>query len=170
MTHKERESYVQRLMAALEGDAPGTLVTESGELEAPSHTVDRIPRGFCPWRILTNADRRDRAALRAIRAEVLQASPFADLPRGADLDPLGYIAVLSHVDRFQEDPEHELKRKFPPQVWAWVYRYGLIELRATRRWLNRGYDLPDNDIIWLCQVWITTILMGGEHLLTGNRN
>jgi hypothetical protein len=167
MTHKEREIYVQQLMATLEGSAPGMLLTESGAVEALSNTVDMIPYGFCPWRILTNADRRDRVTLRAIRAEVLQASPFADLPRGADLDPLGYIAVLSHFDRFQEDPEHELKRKFPPQVWAWVYRYGLIELRATRRWLNRGYGLPDNDIIYLCQVWIAMILMGSEHLLSG---
>jgi hypothetical protein len=63
MTHEERERYAQRLMAVLEGEAPGITVTESGELEAVLPTVATIPPNFCPWRWLTGADRRDRAAL-----------------------------------------------------------------------------------------------------------
>ncbi len=169
MTHKEREIYAQKLMAVLEGEAPGLTVMESGELEALWPTVATLSPNFCPWRWLTSADRRDRAALRTLRAEVLQASPFEHLPRGAGVDPLGFIVALSHVDRFQDHPEHPLKREFPQQVWDWVYRYGRIELRATSRWLNRGYGYADDIVCYACQGWVMTILLGREDLLSDSR-
>jgi hypothetical protein len=96
---------------------------------------------------------------------VLQASPFDRFSSRERLDPLGYIVVLSHQDRFTDLPRQQLRSILPEQVWGWVDRFGQIELRATDRWLNRGYGYADNIVCYMCQAWVITILLGREDLL-----
>jgi hypothetical protein len=164
MTHKEREAYVRKLMTVLEGDGPEMVVTESGELEPLRGTtvspLDYLPRGG-----LTSADRRDRVALRALRAEVLRESPFLRMFGRRIVDPLALIIVLS---RSVEGISDEfLERVISEQVWSWVSRFLQIEQRATNRWRNRGYGVPDGLIIQSCEIWVRGILLGCDYLLAG---
>jgi hypothetical protein len=165
MTHEEREAYVRKLMSVLEGGGPEMVVTESGELETLRDTMVTLPLDFLPWGALTSADRRDRAALRALRAKVLREWPFPRTFGGMAVDPLAHISVLSRpVEGF---PDEYLRRVVPEQVWSWVSRFLQIEQRATDRWINRGYGAPDGLIIRSCEVWVRSILLGSEHLLSG---
>jgi hypothetical protein len=166
MTHKEREAYVRKLMSVLEGGGPEIVVTESGELETLRGAMVTLPLDFLPWGTLTSADRRDRAALRALRAEVLREWPFPrTFGRGVTVDPLAPISVLSRP--VEGIPDEYLGRVVPEQVWSWVSRFLQIEQRATYRWRNRGYGLPDGLIIRGCELWVRSILLGHEHLLAG---
>jgi hypothetical protein len=165
MTHEEREAYVRKLMTALEGDGPQMVVTESGELEPLQGAMVTPSLDHMPWGTLTSADRRDRAALRALRAEVLREWPLLRMFRRVTVDPLALIIVLS---RPVEGISHEfLERVIPEQVWVWVSRFRQIEQRATNRWRNRGYGIPDRLIIQDCETWVRGILLGCDYLLAG---
>jgi hypothetical protein len=168
MTHDEREAYVRKLMSVLEGDGPEMVVTEAGALETLPDTARIPPLAFPPRSTLTSADRRDRTALRALRAEVLRAEarrewPFPSPVEWPAIDPMALILLLSHPveDILAED----LHRMIPAQVWSWVSQFLQIQYRAMGRWIDRGYGVPEDFLIRSCELWAAAILLGNEHLL-----
>lgn len=168
MTHEEREAYVRKLMTVLEGEGPEMVVTESGELEPLRDMTVSPPLDYLPWGGLTSADRRDRAALRVLRTEVLRESSFLHMFGRRIVDPLALIIVLSCP--VEGIPIEHLERMIPEQVWSWVHKFLQIEQRATNRWRNRGYGAPDRLIIQDCETWVRGILLGCDYLLAGNRS
>jgi hypothetical protein len=168
MTHDEREAYVQKLMSVLEGDGPEIVVTESGALETLPDMARVPPLAFPPRSTLTSADRRDRTALRALRAEVLGVAarcewPFPSPVEWPAIDPVALIVFLSRP--VEDIPVEDLHRMFPSQVWSWVSQFQHIQYRAMGRWLDRGYGVPENFVIQSCKLWTAIILWGKEHLL-----
>ena len=131
MNHEEREAYAAQLMAVLQGDEPATMLTETGTIEPPpGHELIDVPADLEPWLALTSADRKDRAAIRALRAEVLREAQTCGLAPMQDNDPLVCIDVLSA-------PEYDWNA-FPEQVRLWLRTFQQIKYRAFGRWLTRG--------------------------------
>jgi hypothetical protein len=163
MTHSERQAYADRLMAVLQGDDTTMLITETGEIESPPDEEIEIPLDLSPWLRLTSADRRDRAALRALRAEVMRDGPVCGFPSMERRDPVVSVAILSHPDY-----EDVLRNKaIPEQVRQWVYTFRHIQLRAICRWLGRGPGRRrggrhDAVIGHFCRIWTLTIWFGNE--------
>jgi hypothetical protein len=168
MTHEEREAYVQKLMSVLEGDEPEVVITESGTLETLPGAADIPPLNFPPRSTLTSADRRDRAELRALRAEVLDAQEQAAWPfpppfgRPA-VNPAALILLLSRP--VEGIPTDVLHRVIPAHVWALVSRFQHIQYRVLARWIVRGYGIPAGPLIYVAKLWAAVILLGEEQLL-----
>jgi hypothetical protein len=150
MTHQEREAYAERLMAVLQGHEPAALLTERGEMEPPpgQAVVPRLP--------LTSSDRRDRAAIRKLRDEVLQEAPtcgFAPMQE----HPIICLALLCARD-FEHPISDANLKLIPEQVWEWCRMFQRIQLRTAGRWMYRygrgdavGIQAGSN---WVLSVWL----------------
>jgi hypothetical protein len=160
MTHQERQAYAQRLMAVLQGDAPAALLTESGEMEVPPVDDLEISDDLRPILNFTSADRRDQAAIRALRVQVLQDAPTCGFPPMQN-DPLGCLMVLCSPEYIETLRDTDWKA-IPEQVRQWCYTFQRIQLRAMGRWLHRGRGPADGIVINLCHIWTLLVLFGRE--------
>jgi hypothetical protein len=145
MTHKERQAHANRLMAILQGDEPAALLTEMGEQEPPPGLPEmpRLP--------LTSADRRDRAEIRKLRAQVLQEAPTCGFAPMQD-NPIVCLALLCTRD-FEDRISDANLKLIPEQVWHWCRLFQRIQLRTAGRWMYR-YGRGDAVGIHAGSAWV----------------